>query len=93
MVKHIVMFKIPDPSAVQKTKEMLLALPSKIDFIRSWEVGVAENAGEKGYEVVLISGFDSFEDLKRYDGHPEHEKVRDYIRAVRTGSASCDFEF
>jgi len=93
MVKHVVLFKIPDQEAVEKAKQMLLELPSKIDFIRSWEIGCAYNAGEKGYELALISSFDSREDLKCYDGHPAHAVVRDYIRAVRQGSAACDYEF
>jgi len=93
MIKHIVLFKIPDPEAVKKAKEMLLALPDKIDVIRDWEVGEAYDAGEAGYELALISSFDSKEDLEHYDGHPAHVEVRNYIRAVRTGSAACNYEY
>ncbi|MFZ5974055.1 MAG: Dabb family protein [Bacillota bacterium] len=93
MIRHVVLFKIADPEAVQKAKEMLLELPSKIDFIRSWEVGCAYGTGERIHELALISTFDSKEDLQRYDEHPAHAVVRDYIRAVRQGSAACDYEF
>ncbi len=93
MIKHIVLFRIPDPEAVKKAKEMLLALPDQIDVIRDWEVGEAYDAGETGYELALISSFDSKEDLETYDGHPAHVEVRNYIRAVRTGSAACNYEY
>lgn len=91
MIKHILLFKIPDQSSAQMSKKMLLELPSKIDVIRSWEIGHAY-PGAQGYELALVSTFDSKEDLKRYLVHPEHITVRDFVFAVSQDWVSCDYE-
>ena len=96
MIKHIVMWKLKDnaegaPKAenAQKMKEMLLSLPSVIPQILSLEVGINENGGE--YDAVLITSFSSYEDLKIYDQHPAHQKVRAFVGAVAAGRAAVDF--
>ncbi len=93
MIKHIVLFKISDEEKLQKAYDMLMDLPSKIDFIRDWEVAKAYTIGGKDYELCLISSFDSKEDLEKYDGHPAHVEVRNYVRAVREAGVSCNYEY
>ncbi len=98
MVKHIVMWKFK-PEAEGLTKEenllkvkgMLEALPEKIDFIRSMEVRLNENLNGKNFDAVLISEFDSLDDVKRYRVHPDHRKISDYVALVREDRASVDY--
>ena len=92
MIKHIVTWKVKEEnkeSNMKKMKEMLEALPPKIDVIESLQVGINENGGE--YDLILITEFESFEKLAEYDSHPEHQKVRAFIKGVVDGRVSVDF--
>ena len=45
------------------------------------------------YDAALVSEFESYDDLKAYDGHPEHLKVRQFIRSIAVTRAAVDYEF
>lgn len=74
-----------------KVKAMLEALPEKIDFIRHMEVNLNENDNGKNFDAVLISEFDSLDDVKRYRVHPDHVKISEYVSLVRLDRASVDY--
>ncbi len=100
MIKHIVMWKFKDfaegltrEENISKVKSMLEALPEKIDFIREMQVDVNVNPKEGMYDAVLISSFDSLEDVERYRVHPEHKKISSYVALIREKRASVDYEF
>ncbi len=99
MIKHIVMWKFKDYAEgatkqenILKVKEMLEALPKKIDFIREMQVNINVNPKEGMYDAVLISSFDSLEDVERYRVHPEHKKISSFVALIREGRASVDCE-
>jgi hypothetical protein len=76
------------------TKAMLEALPSKICWIRASEVHLkSANAPAGNWDLILISDFDSFDDLERYRVHPDHVAVGTFMRPVRRARACVDFEF
>lgn len=99
MLKHIVMWKFKD-EAEGKTREqncvyikgMLEALPPKIPFIRGLEVGINAYAGPMSYDMVLVTEFDSKDDLDLYAGHPDHVKVSEYVAKVRDSRAVVDYQ-
>lgn len=100
MIKHIVMWKFKDfaegatkEENILKVKEMLEALPEKIDFIREMRVEINVNPKESMYDAVLISAFDSLNDVERYRVHPEHKKISSFVSLVRTDRASVDYTF
>ena len=100
MVKHIVMWKFKDfaegltkEENLMKVKTMIEALPEKIDFIREMKVEFNINDKEGMYDAVLISSFDTLDDVKRYRVHPEHVKISQYVALVKTDRASVDYEF
>lgn len=99
MVKHIVMWKFKDFAKGRTKKEnldlvasLLNELPEKIDFIRSMEIHFNQNTEQGMYDAVLISEFDSFEDVKRYREHPDHKAISSYVALVREKRASVDYE-
>ncbi len=99
MIKHIVMWKFKDYAEgatkkenIEKVKAMLEALPEKIDFIREIRVEVNVNPKEGMYDAILISSFDSIEDVNRYRIHPEHKKISSFVSLIREDRASVDFE-
>ena len=99
MIKHIVMWKFKDYAEgatkqenILKVKSMLEALPEKIDFIREMQVNINVNPKESMYDAVLISAFDSLEDVEKYRVHPEHKKISSFVALIREGRASVDYE-
>jgi hypothetical protein len=75
------------------TKAMLEALPEKIEWIRASTVACnAKGAPEGNWDLVLITDFDSLEDLERYREHPDHVAVGTFMRPVRRSRACVDFE-
>ena len=99
MIKHIVMWKFKEEAEgatkqenILKVKAMLEALPEKIDFIREMQVNINVNPKESMYDAVLISEFDSLEDVERYRVHPEHKKISSFVSLIREGRASVDYE-
>lgn len=100
MIKHIVMWKFKDfaqgrtkKENMTLIKEMLEELPEKIDFIRSMEIHFNVNMKNTMYDAVLISTFDSLEDVEAYRVHPEHKAISSYVSLVRENRASVDYEF
>ncbi len=100
MVKHIICLKLKD-FAEGKTRsenagiarDKLLALKEKIDLIKYIEVGVNDpKAPQDNFDVVLITEFESFEDLKAYQRHPEHVKTAEFMKRIREIRGCVDFE-
>ena len=69
MIVHIVMFKFKEENRAQnlkKVEEELNALVSKIDELKSIEVGIDFNQSPRAFDLSLYSTFESKEDLKAY---------------------------
>lgn len=100
MIRHVVMFQFKEAAEgaskeenVLKTKEMLDALPEKIDWIRAQTVAVnAKEAASTNFDLLLISDFDSLDDLGRYLVHPDHVAVGNFMRPRRITRSCVDFE-
>lgn len=74
-----------------RMKSWLLSLPNDIPQIISWEVGCNLNDQEDAYDIILISTFDSLDDLKIYQGHEAHLNAKDKIRKVRLNRKFVDY--
>lgn len=92
MIKHIVMWKFqPGKDAeVQAFLEGLRGLYGVIPQIREQEVGM--NCAPGNYDAVLVSAFDSLEDLEAYKNDPRHQKVSALCKAIRTDRVAVDYE-
>lgn len=75
-----------------KLKRMLEELPSKIDQIKLYEVGINIADSPSASDIVLISGFESVESLNEYRVHPEHVKVLEFVRKVTDEARVVDYE-
>ena len=100
MIRHVCMFEFLDEAEgrtraenVAITKSMLEALPEKIDWIRASTVALnSPDAPQGNWDLILISDFDSFEDLERYRVHPDHVAVGTFMKPVRSARSCVDFE-
>ena len=92
MIKHVVMWKFREGTEKEMNQflEGLRGLYGVIPQIRSQEVGVNCLAGN--YDAVLISTFDSLEDLDTYKNDPRHVAVAGLCKEIRTDRVAVDFE-
>jgi hypothetical protein len=99
MVKHIVVWKLK-PSAegadrvvnAERGKSALEGLRGKIPGMSHIEVGINFNSTDAAYDVALYSEFESREALNVYQDHPEHVRVKSFIKRVRDVRVVVDYE-
>lgn len=85
-------FKENEQENIKKFLEGLAALKEIIPEIKSMETGINQNPNNE-YDAVLISEFETLEDLERYKNHPEHRKVSALCREIRLDRQAIDYEF
>jgi hypothetical protein len=99
MINHVVLFKLKDyseaekPALIAEMKSLLEGLKGKIDELKFIEVGVNYELNSNNYDVVLLSHFNSVDDLNKYRIHPEHKKVLVRFAELKLERAAVDFEF
>lgn len=91
---HIVLMKFqePAPAVLQKAAELLRGLKGKVPELRGIEVGLDVLHAGRSYDLALITRFDSLADMQRYQDHPEHVAVLQYLRSVLAASVAVDYE-
>ncbi|HEU0257355.1 MAG TPA: Dabb family protein [Microbacteriaceae bacterium] len=72
-------------------RERLLTLPSQVPEIRSYEVGVDDEAAADGFDVVLVAEFDDRQALARYAAHPAHQAVAEFIRSAAEARSAVNY--
>ncbi|MBN2870284.1 MAG: Dabb family protein [Campylobacterales bacterium] len=94
MLVHIVMFQFKEENKeanMARVKEMLEALPSKIDTLKRMEVGIDVSRSERSFDMALVSMFESQEGLDVYAPHPAHQEVVRFIKEVTVLSKVVDY--
>jgi len=94
MLVHIVMFQFKEENKeanMAKVKEMLEALPSKINTLHSMEVGIDISRSERSFDMALISMFEEQAALDVYAIHPAHLEVVSVIKEVTVLSKVVDY--
>lgn len=88
------MFKFKDENKalnMAKVQKKLVKLETKIDGLRSMEVGISFNESDRAFDLSLYSTFENESDLKAYTVHEEHLKVVELIKCVTTESKVVDY--
>lgn len=99
MITHLVFFKMK-PEARGATAESnrdeairrLNALNGTVDAIQSLSAGQNLAGGEGCWDLGLTSTFASRSDLERYQTHPEHVAVKEFLLEACSEIAVVDFE-
>lgn len=99
MLKHIVMWKFKEEAEgrsreenLRLVKQQLLALQGVIPELKAIEVGLDVSHTDMSYDMVLVTAFEDPAALQRYQEHPEHQKISQYVAKVRTSRAVVDYE-
>ncbi len=91
MIRHVVMWKLKKKAEgaskeknANKLKMILEGLKTNIEEIKNVEVGLNINSkgDDEGWDVVLISDFESELDYTMYTRHDHHKKAMKFINAV-----------
>lgn len=99
MIKHIVLWKVPDQpdgtsaeEAAGEMKRRLETLRGRIPGLLHLEVGIdiAPPAGFAG--VALYSELTDADALAGYQAHPAHVEVADYVRSLGPERHVVDYE-
>ena len=95
MVMHIVMFQFNKGTSEvikQEVKQQIEQLVDLVPGLLNMKVGLNFAQEVRAMDMVLISHFESREDLDFYATHPEHLKVVEYIKTVAEYTKVVDFE-
>ena len=94
MIKHIVLWKFKENTENEREVflERLLALNGVIPEIKNAEIKKNVNMNGDNYDAMLISTFDSIENMEKYKVDPRHLEVSSLCKAIRISRASIDYE-
>ena len=95
MIKHIVCFKLANPSeeACNRAREVLLSMIGNVPTIREIEVGLDILHSPRSYDIHLSVVVDDRDALTEYANDPYHcNVVKTHMHAVTEKSVSVDFE-
>ncbi len=94
MIKHVVMwkFKENEEENMEKFLKGLNDLKEIIPEIKNMETGININPKNE-YDAILISEFETMEDLEKYKNNPEHVKVSALCKEIRVERQAIDYEF
>lgn len=93
MIRHIVTWKFREGTDAQQDEFLakLAGLYGVIPQIKSSTV--ARNVGPDGnYDAVLVSEFDSMEDVYTYRDDPRHVAVSALCKDIRVSRVAIDYE-
>ena len=98
MIRHIVMWnfvvdmtKEEKSNAFLKMKELLEPIKDMLDGVITLEV-VENKISSSNREVMLISEFETIEDLKKYQVFPAHVEAGKFVGKVTCDRACFDYE-
>ncbi|MDE6211397.1 MAG: Dabb family protein [Clostridia bacterium] len=93
MVKHIVMYKLKEPTEQNAIalQQKFLSMKGKIEVLRDIQSGVDVLRSDRSFDVVLICQFDSMEDMEIYRTHEVHLPIMAYVKSVVECSKSVDY--
>lgn len=100
MIRHVVMFKFkeeaegrPKAENVRLTADMLNALQGVVPTLKASSVYTGSPLADgSNFDLLLVSDFDSFEDLNAYIVHPRHKAVGEFMKPLRESRACVDYE-
>jgi len=88
----ILKLKNRDAESIKKTQEVLLSMKGKIDVLIDIQAEVNIRPGQSNYDIILITKFESLENLDKYLADPVHLEVAKFIGSVLDTQASVCYK-
>ena len=92
MIRHIVAWKFREGTEAEQEQFLsgLRSLYGVIPQLKACEVHRA--IGQDNYDAVLVSEFESMEDLAAYKVDPRHKAVSALCKSIRIDRVAVDYE-
>ena len=94
MIKHIVCFKLAEPTQelLEKTKEILLSMDGNVPLLKGIEVGVDFLKSERSYDIILQVLLEDEAALDAYQKDSYHcDVVKKHMHSVAESSIAVDY--
>ncbi|MCF8053818.1 MAG: Dabb family protein [Deltaproteobacteria bacterium] len=94
MIKHIVVIKFNEGKGAAEAQilgEKFAQLPAQIPEIKEFIFGADVLHTPRSYDYALVSLFADSSALMRYQQHPAHIPVLEYVRSIATSIIVVDF--
>ena len=95
MIKHIVCFKLKNPTDEerQKAAEILRSMEGNVPQLRGIEVGCDFLHSPRSYDIILQVTLDSADELDAYQNDEYHcSVVKKHMHEVAEASVALDYE-
>ena len=96
MITHIVSFRWKAETTaadIDAIRGALSTMPGLVPTIATYQFGSDLGVSTGNSDFAVVATFDSLEDWRAYDSHPEHERIRaDFIRPWIAERAAVQFE-
>ena len=95
MLQHYILIKYQKSASdehIAEFRRRMLALRTSIPGIEYMEIGCDILHDARSWDLILIMRFASIDALRRYQQHPEHQKVMAFNQPFVADVASVDFE-
>ena len=95
MVKHIVCFKLAEPTAklIEETKNVLLSMRGKVPTALDVQVNCDELHSARSYDIILTVTLDDVQALEAYQQDEYHcNVVKKHMHSVMEASIAVDYE-
>ena len=88
----LIKLKERDIENITETRHVLMSMSGKIECLIDIKTELDIRHGASSFDIMLITKFDSMEDLEAYLVHPVHVEVAKYIANVMAKGASVCYE-
>ena len=100
MIRHIVMWKVKESLNGKTRQELMLEMKDRLEVLPRVVPGVLQlevgchlgSPSDAAADLVLVTAFKDRAGLALYDTHPEHEKVKPFVRDRTTERRMVDYE-
>ena len=94
MIKHVVCFKLKEPTAetLEKAQELLLSMKCRVPEVKDIRLGLDILHSERSYDIILEVIVEDLDALNSYQNNEYHcSAVKTYMHAVRESSVAIDY--
>jgi hypothetical protein len=96
MIRHVFMWSVADSAEADAVFEELASLAQVVPRLRNWSIGkqvksdVHSSVGD--WQYILMSDFDTQEELDAYQAHPAHVDILERVFSRYKDWAVVDYE-
>jgi quinol monooxygenase YgiN len=92
MIKHIVMWKLKDPTKAGFFKAQLDSCKGIVPGMKEFEAAVQTDGLDANQDVALYSVFDDAAALQAYIVHPHHKEVVATLKTLAESRSALDYQ-